>query len=283
MRVKTSVGDLYVEDVSSPLRPGLGGAAVGVPVILWHSFLHHGGMWRGVIDRLRTRHRVINIDAPGHGRSAKLERPITMDDCAAAVATIYDACNIDRAHFAGLSWGGMVGLALSLRSPSMLASMALFDTSCRAEPLKNRMEYAVLARIFRVAGAIPPLMKKIEKLFFADATLRNDRAMVDEWQRYVARLDGETVWNGLQCIAGRRDLTPELSRVRVQALVVVGSEDRAQPPVESRAIAAAIPGARLITIEGAGHLSALERPREAGELLANFFAEHERRAERARA
>ena len=280
MRVKTSVGDLYVEDVATPLRTSAG---AGLPVVLWHSFLHHGGMWRGVVDRLRARHRVINVDAPGHGRSAKLGRVVSMDDCAAAVATIYDACGIERAHFAGLSWGGMVGLALSLRAPSMLASMALFDTSCRAEPLKNRIEYALLARIFALTGAAPPLMKKIEKLFFADSTLRNDRAMVDEWHRYVARLDTETVLNGLRCIVGRRDLTPELSRVRVPTMVVVGSEDRAQPPAESRAIAAAIPGARLLTIEGAGHLSALERPREAAELLAGFFAEHERRAEQARA
>lgn len=264
MRVKTSVGDLFVDDVGS-----------GAPVVLWHSFLHHGGMWRGVVESLRARHRMIVIDAPGHGRSSKLERAITMDDCASAVATIYDACAIDRAHFAGLSWGGMVGIAMALRAPAMLASMALFDTSCRAEPLFHRMKYDVLARVFRSVGAIPPLMHSVEKLMFSDETLRRDRAMVDEWHRYVARLDGESVWHGLRCIVERRDVTADLSRLRVPTLVVVGAEDRAQPPKESRAIAAAIPGARLVTIEGAGHLSAIERPREVADLLAPFFEEHE--------
>jgi len=261
MRVKTSVGDLYVEDVGE-----------GPPVVLWHSFLHHGGMWNGVVDVLRRSHRVINVDAPGHGRSSSLQRTIDMDDCAAALAAIYDARGIERASFAGLSWGGMVGLALALRAPRMLSSMALFDTSCRAEPLKNKMKYAVLATIFRRVGAIPPLMKSVEKLMFSDATLRTNRPMIDEWQQYVARMDRESVWHGLQCIVRRRDVTTQLSAVHVPTLVAVGSEDRAQPPHESRAIAAAIPGARFVTIEGAGHLSAAERPREVADLLLSFFA-----------
>src|SRR5205085_10372494 len=130
------------------------------PVVSRLSFVATDGMLLGVVDHLRGHHRVIVVEAPGHGRNAKLVRPITMDDCAAAVATIYDACEIDRAHFGGLSWGGMVGMALALRAPAMLASMALFDTSCRAEPLGNRVQYAVMARVFRSVGAIPPLMKK---------------------------------------------------------------------------------------------------------------------------
>ena len=263
MRVKTPVGELFVDDVGQ-----------GPPVVLWHSFLHHGGMWRGVVDALRTRHRLINVDAPGHGRSAKVDRPLTMDDCASALAAVYEACGIERAHFAGLSWGGMVGMTLALRASRLLGSMVLLDTSCRREPLKNRLEYTLLGAIFRKVGPLPPLIRRVAPLFFAPATLRNDPALVEEWQQYVVRLDGESVWHTLQCIVDRPDVQQPLTHVRVPTLVVVGAEDRAQPPSESRTIAAAIPGARLVTIDGAGHLSALERPLQVAAHLASFFGEH---------
>ena len=77
MRVKTDLGELYLED-----------SGTGPAVILWHSFLHHGGMWRGQLAALRARYRVLNLDAPGHGRSAQLRRPIDMAECARAVPEI---------------------------------------------------------------------------------------------------------------------------------------------------------------------------------------------------
>ena len=262
MRVRTRVGELSIEDVGE-----------GPAVVLWHSYLHHGGMWRAQVEALRTRYRVINVDAPGHGRSESLARVITMDDCADAVAELLDARGVDRAAFCGLSWGGMTAMAFSIRHPARLTAMALFDTSAREEKLKNRIEYRVLGTIFRTLGAVPALMDKVEKLFFCQDTLRDERAMVDAWRAYVSRMDRQTVWNALQCIVRRRDVRDELARVRVPTLIGVGDRDLAQPREESEAIAAAIPGAKLFVVRNAGHLSALERPREVNERLLAFLGE----------
>ena len=260
MRVQTRVGDLYVDDVGR-----------GPPVVLWHSFLHHGGMWRAQVDALRAHHRVLNIDAPGHGRSARIERPLTMSDCAFAATQIMDACGVDRAAWCGLSWGGMVGMTLAVEHPARLSALAVLDTSCREEPRKNRIEYHMLGAIFRKIGMAPFLLRKVEKLFYTDETLRHDRAMVDEWAGYVARLDRESTWKALHCIFDRRDLQEALAQTRVPTLVVCGELDRAQPVRESKAIAAAIPGARLAIVPGAAHLSTVEQPRLVNELLVSFL------------
>ena len=66
------------------------------------------------------------------------------------------------------------------------------------------------------------------------------------------------------------DKTYRLGAIRVPTLVLCGREDRATEPVHSERNAQAIPGAKLVWIEGAGHRSALEKPREVTEHLVNF-------------
>mgnify|MGYP000620959564 CR=1 FL=1 len=68
-----------------------------------------------------------------------------------------------------------------------------------------------------------------------------------------------SVLNGLGMLSGRDDVTGRLRQIAVPTLVIVGEEDRALPPAKSRAIAAGIPGARLVTVPGAGHLPCVER------------------------
>ena len=65
---------------------------------------------------------------------------------------------------------------------------------------------------------------------------------------------------GLRAMAERPDSTPLLRAVAVPALVLVGEDDKATPVESSRTMAAAIPGAQLVIIPGAGHVSNVEQP-----------------------
>ena len=263
MRVRTNLGELYVEDVGQ-----------GTPVVLWHSFLHHGGMWKHQIETLRARHRVICVDAPGHGRSPVVRRAFDLDDCARAVIEILDARGVQRTAFAGLSWGGMVAIALASMAPARVSSLALLDTSARREPRIKLPRYFALGAVFRAIGSVPALTAQVVPLMFSEQTRRENPRLVAEWLAYVGALDGEAVWQALRCIMLREDRRADLARVRVPTLVVVGEHDVAQPLVEARAIADAIVGARLEIVRGAGHLTAVERPREVSALLSAFLAEH---------
>lgn len=260
MRVRTELGELYVEDVGQ-----------GPAVILWHSFLHHGGMWKAQVEALRPRFRTLVVDAPGHGRSSVIHRTFDMAECARAVLEVLDARDVAKAAMVGLSWGGMVAMELATKRPDRLSGIALFDTSCRAEPLRNRAKYHVMGAVERRLGAVPLLMDRVEKLFFCDRTLHAHRDVVDPWRSYVAGMDRESIWNALRCIFTRRDLTEALRRVDLPTLVGVGSEDRAQPLRESEWIAATIPNARLAVIPGSGHLSAVENPQAVNAVLLPFL------------
>jgi 3-oxoadipate enol-lactonase len=269
MRVPTVVGELDVEEHGPRDAPA---------VVLWHSFLHHGGMWRGAVERLRDRHRLISIDAPGHGRSPILDRPIDLEACGRAVHQVLDACAVERAAFAGLSWGGMVAIDLALRDPSRLTALILLDTSARAERPHRRLRYVAMGTFVRALGVPPFFAKQIEPLFFGDETIAQRRELIDAFRAHVVRLDRRSIWHALHCIFDRKDRLSELDRVTLPTLVICGADDRAQPVEESELIARAMLDARLVVIPRAGHLSVYERPAEVSAVIARFLDGVHRRA-----
>lgn len=84
--------------------------------------------------------------------------------------------------------------------------------------------------------------------------------------------DADAVVAALVAMRDRPDATPLLTGITVPTLVVGGTEDVLTPPRDQRALAAAIPGARLALVDGAGHASAWERPDAVAAVLADFLA-----------
>lgn len=262
MRIRTPLGDLYLEDVGE-----------GPAVVLWHGILGHGGQWKPQIAALRDRYRVLNIDAPGHGRSSPVRQPFDMADCVRCVEAVMDARNVEQAAIVGLSWGGMVALATAVRLPSRVRAIVAMDASCRPEPLGNRLKYYAMGAVTREVGTIPLLLDRVEPIFYTTHTRTHRRAdIIEPWRSYISRMDRESIWHALHCVMDRGDLTEELRNVRVPAMIIVGAEDTARPPRDSEHLAATIPGARLVVIPGAAHQSAEERPSEVNTALLEFLS-----------
>ena len=87
------------------------------------------------------------------------------------------------------------------------------------------------------------------------------------------RQSADAITAALAALRDRPDRSAELPSIRVPTLVIVGAADGVTPPAESRTMAAAIPGAKLIEIPGAGHLSNLEAPAAFDRAVADFVAE----------
>lgn len=100
----------------------------GPPLILAHSFFCSGEMWSRVLGSLSRRHRVINVDLRGHGRSGPIERRITIYDLLSDCVAVLDHLKIDSAVWCGLSIGGMIGLRAALVVPERVRALILLDT-----------------------------------------------------------------------------------------------------------------------------------------------------------
>ncbi|HTI34881.1 MAG TPA: alpha/beta fold hydrolase [Miltoncostaea sp.] len=172
---------------------------------------------------------------------------------------------------AGLSLGGYVALALAARHPGRLRALVLSNT--RAEPDTPEAaegRHASAAQV-RAEGPAPFLDGFVPRMVApgADAALREARAIADDQ-------DPEGVARALEALAGRADRRPDLHAMDVPALVVAGAEDVLTPPALSEGLVAALPDARLHVVEGAGHLTVLERPGEWVDVVRAFLAELDR-------
>jgi pimeloyl-ACP methyl ester carboxylesterase len=245
-------GRLFVEERGKPTGPTL---------VLWHSLLCDGGMWEPMVRELEAQYRVVNIDAPGHGRSSPTRSAYSMDDSVDAAIAVLDHLAIARCAWIGLSWDGMVGMRLGLRVPDRLAGLALFDTSANAESRRKLPSYYLMAAIARRFGAVPLLLDRIVPIYLSAATRREQPRLVQRFRERVASMDPMSVGHAVDAVIFRRDdIVDRLREIRVPTLVVCGDDDIATPLVRSETIASAIHGAALRRIASAGHLSAWEQP-----------------------
>lgn len=240
------------------------GNASGPTLVFWHSLLCDGGMWAPMIAGLEARYRILNIDAPGHGRSSPTRAAYSMDDSVDAAITVLSELAIARCAWIGLSWGGMVGMRLALRVPERLAGLALFDTSANAESRRKIPSYFAMAAVARRFGAVPFLLDRIVPIYLSQATRDEQPQLVREFREHVASMDPTSVGHAVDAVIFRRDdIRARLPEIRVPTLVVCGDDDIATPLDRSETIARAIPGATLRRIARGAHLSAWEQPEAA--------------------
>jgi pimeloyl-ACP methyl ester carboxylesterase len=247
----------------------------GPDVVLWHSLFCDTSMWREQLDALAPRFRMHSVDAPGHGRSEPVRRAFTLDDCVDVALDVLDSLGLDRVAWVGLSWGGMVGMRLAARHPDRVAALVLLDTSARKEALVKRVAFRPLLGVVRAVGPNRASARLLQPIFFAPRTLRERPELGEAFVETLTAMDLESVVHSTHAVVlGREDCTAELAAIRAPTLVIVGAEDRATPPSESAHIARTLPGATLLRIPDAGHLSPLERPDAVNPALERFLEKH---------
>lgn len=253
--VRTRLGRLFYEERGATRRPG------DPAIVLLHGLMFDGGMWRGQLESLSALGRVVVIDGPGHGKSEPPPR-FMMEEHADALLDVCGELGIARAIVMGLSWGGMVAMRLALQHPSRVAGLALLDTSAEPQTLVERLRYRAFVALHRRFGMPHALfMKEVAPLMFAERTLLERPELVDATYRRTMGFDREGVARAsLAVVVHRKSILAKLPAIRTPTLVLCGREDRATTPDKAENIARAIPGARLVMIDGVGHMSTLEDP-----------------------
>lgn len=147
------------------------------------------------------------------------------------------------------------------------------ETSADPEPAANVPRYRLMLRVVRLLGAravasrIMPIM--FGQTFLADPARAAERA---EWQRRGAANDRRGIIRATEGVIDRRGVADELARIAVPTLIVVGDQDVATLPDESRFMHARIDGSRLVIIPDAGHISSVEAPAAVTAAIHDFLA-----------
>lgn len=275
----TNIGDRLheqaVDTVLGRIRLQVGGS--GAPILFWPSLLMTGDMWHGVAAELIARHQVVLVDPPGQGGSQRLTAHFTFDDCARCVADILDGVGLDKAHFVGNSWGGMIGATFAAKYPGRVGASVLMNCTAGRAGLRQKIEFAILLQVAKWAGEIGPLLNRpVLKAFLGPTTLRQRPDVVAHVSATVRSVDiGSASWAVRSVVPRRPDQHALLGRIRTPVLVVGGAEDATFPPRDAIDMARAIPDASIRVLDGVAHLAGLENPTLVSKLVEEFLISKE--------
>lgn len=235
----------------------------GPAVVFSHSLGLDSSSWDRQAELLGERYRIVRPDTRGHGRSDAPKGPYTVEGLALDVVALADHLGIERFHFVGLSMGGMIGLWLAVHRPGRLRSAAFCNTAA-----KLGSPELWEARIAAVRdGGMESIADQVVRRFFAgDFEAREP----ESFARARAVLVGTDPEGYAGCCAALRDadLRDDVENIHLPSLVVGAAEDVATPPDDARWLHSRIEGSELVLLEGAGHVSNLERPAAFGRALA---------------
>jgi 3-oxoadipate enol-lactonase len=255
-------------------RIGVQTAGDGDAILFWPSLLMTGDMWSAQAEHFAARHRVVLIDPPGHGESQALTGPFTFEECARCIVDVLDGLGIDRAHFVGNSWGGMIGGTFAATHPDRVGKAVLMNCTASAAGGRQKLEYDILLRMAGWLGRIrPPLTRSVLKAFLGPTTFRERPDVVAYVRAAVQAVDLDSgAWAVRSVVPRRPDQRALLGRVTTPVLVVAGVEDATFPNAETKAMADAIPGSSFVVLDGVAHLAALEDPALVNKLVEDFLA-----------
>ena len=229
----------------------------GPAVLLTHGYSASARMWKSQ-EPLSDRFHLIEWDMRGHDRSDSPDDPglYSHDATIADMAALLDACGADRAVIGGLSLGGFMSLAFNLARPERVSALMLFDTGPGYSKDAARAEWNAMTE--RMARALEK--RGVEAIAgVADSTMaphRSAQGLAHAARGILAQKDGRVI--------------ESLPLIAVPALVLAGARDQQFLP-SAEYMAAKIPGAQKVILEGAGHAANIDQPEAFNAAVRSFL------------
>jgi pimeloyl-ACP methyl ester carboxylesterase len=243
------------------------------PAPLTIVFLHGAGVdhsvWALLARLFAHRGRaVLAPDLPGHGRSAGAPLA-SIGAMADWTAELIAAAGTDKAALVGHSMGALVALETAARHPTRVTAVALIGPAA-AMPVSADLLAAARAG----DHAAIDMMCIWGHGFRAGlgGSLAPGLWMLGGAERLIERARPGVLFADLSACNGYRDGLASAARVAAPALLVLGERDLMTPVKAGKALAAALPNARVVTLKGAGHMLTSERPDEVLAALWGFAA-----------
>lgn len=240
-------------------------------LVMSHSLAADTTMWDDQMADLTKQFKVVRYDTRGHGRTAAPNGPYTLDLLADDLKALLDALGIRSTHFCGLSMGGMIGQTFALKYPGIFKTMILADTTSRypAEGFAMWEQRIQAARANGMSGLVDGTLSR----WFTEPFRKSRPDVIAR----VAKMIGGTSAEGYASCGDairRINVTARLKEIPTPTLVIVGDQDAGTPPAMSEEIRANKPGAELVTIKDASHISNMEQPAAFTKGMLDFLAKH---------
>jgi len=272
--------DLYA--VVDGLRVRHWDVGAGSPVVLVHGLGASVESWLPNVEALAERHRVLALDLPGFGRSAKEGLTYSASFAASFVAAFLDAMGAGRASVVGNSMGGLVALQLALDHPERVDRLVLVSSAGLGREVGFYLRLAALPLLgdYLASLGTPEAVVRATISSILSNPHEMPRELIDRWVELTGLPGASAAFvkaarAGLSIFGQRRQivLRHRLAEVRAPTLIVWGDEDPVIPVAHAYAAHRRLPCARLHVFKGCRHCPQLERPAEFNELVLEFLGE----------
>jgi pimeloyl-ACP methyl ester carboxylesterase len=219
--------------------------------------------WDAIAAPLAERYRVLRCDFRGQLLSSG-PPPDELESHVEDVVALLDALEIEKVHVVGTSFGAEVGLLLAAVHPSRVASLVAAAATDVATPalaedgarLRRELECAA------AGGDRAPLLELLQGLLYSPAYLAGHRRELAAAAGQAALLPDTWFASAARILASlqRLDLRDRLGAITCPVLVLAAEGDRIMPLERARALASAVPDARLEVLPVSGHALVVEQP-----------------------
>lgn len=261
----------YVNRRGHRIAYSVRGEAKAPPLLMIRGLARTSRHWGGVVAELEQSFRLVLVDNRGIGKSAVPLLPFSTRDMADDAAAVLDWLGIESASVFGVSLGGMIAQQVALGHARRVKKLVLGCTRAGGGTgvgLHWRRALELVAPM-----RFPPerATRELARLILSEDFLRRSPEVVEEWVQIARELPPTRRGVFYQLAAAvRHDASAVLGDIRAPTLVITGDADRLIDADNSAYLARAIPGAKLVTLPGAGHDFPTERPRETAALLRDF-------------
>lgn len=247
----------------------------GEPLLLIMGFGGDHLAWGFQVPALGERYRVVSFDNRGAGQSDAPDAPYSTRMLADDAVGLLDALGIARAHVLGVSMGGMIAQEMALSRPARVRSLQLHCTYAR--PDRHILALMETWRSVRAKATAEEWLRTVAPWLFSPRTFQDRPEFVETIiQTGLASPHPFSLTGFLRqgdAVRGH-DALERLPALTCPTLVSAAGDDILVPPRLAREVAAAIPGAELRVIDGAGHCYFWERPDAFNAMCLDFLARH---------
>jgi pimeloyl-ACP methyl ester carboxylesterase len=243
-------------------------AGQGPPLIKAANWLNHleydwqSPIWRHLLHALAADHRLIRYDERGNGLSDWDVDDISFEAFVRDLESVVDATGLERFALFGISQGCSVSIAYAVRNPHRVSHLVLYGGFARGRRKRNSDSWVQQADAFDTLmregwGRENPAFRQMWTSLFVPGGTAEQMQWYNDLQRITTSPENAL---RIRRASDEIDVTPLLPQVKAPTLVLHCRDDAGVPFDEGRRMAAGIPGARFVALEGRNHVILEDEP-----------------------
>lgn len=239
-------------------------------IIFVHGFPYDHFMWDEQAAELSEKYFCVTYDIRGLRESDASDGQLTMEMFVDDLEKVVDELKLDKPVLCGLSMGGYISLRAMERIQDKFSGLILCDTKSDADDNAGKLKRAAGIKQINF-GDFDNFIETFVQICFSEKFIKEHESEYRDVVNRSKKNNPLGVKGSLLAMAGRTDTTESLSKFMLPTLVICGSEDKISPPGVMKSLAERIPDSSFVLIEGAGHMTPIEEPKQVNSAIKEFL------------